>query len=54
MSTLDISLMLLTILFWAGSVSYYFRAPILHWLDNRIPYEPLTGRLRALLRPGRR
>ena len=54
MSTLDICLMLLTFMFWFGNIAYYFRRPIYQWLDNRIPHEPVTGRLRAAFRPGRK
>ena len=54
MSTLDICLMLLTFMFWGGNVAFYFRRQIFHWLDNCIPHEPLTGRLRAAIRTGRK
>ena len=54
MSTLDICLMLLTFMFWGGNVVFYFRRPIFRWLDNRIHYEPLAGRLRAAIRQGRK
>ena len=49
MSTLNICLVLLTATFWVGNITYYFRGPIFEWLDNRIPHEPLTDRLRLLL-----
>ena len=54
MSTLDICLMMLTFLFWGGNIIYYFRRPIYQWLDNRIPHESMTGRLRDAFRPGRK
>ena len=50
MSTLDICLVLLVVVFWGGNITYYFRRPIYEWLDNRIPHEPVTDRLRALFR----
>jgi hypothetical protein len=54
MSTLEVSLVLLTTVFWVGNVVYYFRIPIYEWLDNRVQHEPVTDRLRILLRKGRR
>ena len=54
MSDLDIGLVVLNVVFWGGNVIYYFRLPIYHWLDGRIHYEPVTDRLRALFRSGRK
>ena len=54
MSTLDLSLVLLNVVFWFGSVLLYFRTPIFEWLDNRVRHEPVTDRLRAALKAMRR
>ncbi len=54
MSILDLSLVLLNVVFWFGAVLLYFRTPIFKWLDNRIPHEPVTDRLRAAFRSARR
>ena len=54
MTRLNISLVLLNVVFWAGTVLYYFRQPLLAWLDNRIRHEPVTDRLRAAFRATRR
>ena len=54
MSTLEVSLVLLTAVFWIGNVVYYFRIPIFEWFDNRIQHEPVTDRIRALFRKARK
>ena len=54
MSKLNICLVLLVAVFWIGNITYYFRHPIYAWLDNRIPHEPVTDRLRALFRSHRK
>ncbi len=51
---LNISLVVLTLLFWVGNFTYYFRVPIYRWLDNRIQHEPITDRLRLWFSPGRK
>ncbi len=53
MSRLDLSLILINLLFWFGAVAYYWRTSIYEWLDNRIRHEPVTDRLRAMFRSQR-
>jgi len=54
MKLLDVCLIILTVFFWAGMFVYYFRVQIYRWVDRNIKHEPLTDRLRGLVKQGRK